>query len=712
MTDDELLAICKAEKTRSIGFDHDSELRSERERALNYRKGVMNDVPHLPNRSSAVSTDVADAVETILPDLMEIFTGGDDVASFQATPKTPEEADEAEKRAQQETDYVNHVVFEENDGFMVLYAMFKDALEVKTGVVKWWGEEYEADHEEYTGKSAVELQLALDEGELVELEEVPATEGGAEPTYNFKIKGKPRFKVCIKAVSPEDFTVAPDTVRLKDAPYCAHRSRPRAQDLLSRGIDADKVNMLGAYDVEDDTVRLARDTAGEHENPQTNEAVRSLRQVEVVEHYIRLKDGKEEKIWRVLTGQNEAILLEKEEVEEIQFSAITPFVVTHRFYGESIADKLMEVQKIKTVLTRMMLDSGYFALNQRMSVDMNLANEFTISDLLRNEPAMPIRTNGPGAVVPISAGALNFDVMGGLEYMSTVGEQRSGVVRNAQGLNPDTLHDTAKGALALMTAAQRRVRMIARIFAEMGLKDLFLGVHALLRRHSTAPAIVKLRGNWVPVDPTQWSERSDMTIEIGLGASGAEAEMASFAQLLPVIENVVTLQGGMDGPIFTKENIYALVRRLMEKGAKLKGVERFISDPANAPPAGPPPPDPEMVKAQAEMQAKQAELQMKQAEGQANLQLKAQEGQMNAQLAEQQAIRDHDLAVRKIEGELQLKRETTMAELQMKRELLAAELEMKREVALLNAEISRETGMAKVQASGSVSEVSPGGEPG
>jgi hypothetical protein len=268
MTDEEMLSILRAERARSIGFDHDETLNAARERALNYRKGVMPDVPALQNRSQAVSMDVADAVESILPDLIEIFTGGDDVAVFRATPKSadPEGAATAEAQAQQETDYVNHVVFEQNPGFMVLNAMFKDALEVKTGVVKWWWEAAEAaPAERFTGKTALEAALAAQSGEVEGLSPAAAAVDGGEPTYDFTLR-RPSGdgRVRIMAVAPEDFTVAPDTVRLSEAAYCAHRSRPRAQDLTARGIDAELVDGLPEAGRLTDSLDLARDTAGEH----------------------------------------------------------------------------------------------------------------------------------------------------------------------------------------------------------------------------------------------------------------------------------------------------------------------------------------------------------------------------------------------------------------------------------------------------------------
>src|SRR5665213_417512 len=122
LSDDEMLAIVRGERARSIGFDLDPDLTEAREKALNYAKGEMPDIAALPNRSQAVSTDIADAVETILPDLVEIFTGGDDVVAF--VPKTADD----EPQADQETDYVRHVVFDDNDGFMTFLAFFKHTL--------------------------------------------------------------------------------------------------------------------------------------------------------------------------------------------------------------------------------------------------------------------------------------------------------------------------------------------------------------------------------------------------------------------------------------------------------------------------------------------------------------------------------------------------------------------------------------------------------
>ena len=155
LDDRTLLAMVQAECRTSIGFDYDAELVSQRERALNYVKGYMPDVPSLAGRSKAVSTDVADAINALLPDLIEIFTGDDDVAAF--VPR----GEEDEEAAQQETDYVNYIVFTENPGFLNLYSMFQDALQVKVGVIKSWWEEAEELVESFERKGAVAVEMAV-----------------------------------------------------------------------------------------------------------------------------------------------------------------------------------------------------------------------------------------------------------------------------------------------------------------------------------------------------------------------------------------------------------------------------------------------------------------------------------------------------------------------------------------------------------------------
>lgn len=639
--DKTMLQMVRVEMQRSVGFENDQALRADRLRALDYYKGDMKaDIPSLPNRSRAVSQDVADAVETILPDIMEIFTAGGDVAVFEPTKPGDEDA------ARQETDYLNHVIFQENPGFLNLMTGFKDGLLLKTCLFEYgWKKDYQ--DEDFTGKSLPELIKASESGQVVNVKrDAPHLDyPNSEETYSFTVRSD-----CSRAeywaVPPDDFSVSPDTIRIADATYCVVRSRPRVQDLIAEGYDEDIVLKLEPYaPVQDQQLQLARDTAGEHlQSQSTDTTTDMLRQVEIRKHYIRLKDreGDDFDVWRVVTNSTADTLIDIRKEQRIPFAAGSPYLVAHRFYGLSLADQLTSTQQIKTVLTRALLDSSYFALNQRYEVAMDQANDYTISDLLRNEPAVPVRSKSGQAVRPLSAGGLGFDAYAALEYFSTVGEQRSGVVRNAQGLNPDTLHDTAKGAMALMQAAQRRVRMIARILAETCIKELYLGLHALIRENAEASTIARLNGKWVPIDPTTWGERNAMSIEVGLGAAGREADLAALNTLASAMNAIVMQQGGAVGPIVTLENAYNAAIDLA-KALGRKQPERYFTDPKEAPPMQPKP-DPNILKAQIQAQATVQkagiDAQVKQAANQTQAVLKQQQLQAEADLKNKEILVD------------------------------------------------------------------------
>lgn len=338
MDDSDFLALVADERKNSIGFDDDEELFQSREQSLQYYKGEMTDIPALPNRSKAVSTDVSDAVETVLPDLIEIFMAGDDPLAFNAVGEEDEEA------ARQETDYLGHVVFQDNAGFMELYTAFKDALIVKTGVWKFWWNDYEWEENTLKGVDLLHLQkLRADHKDPTQgleiINEAPGEPDDLGETVNVTIRKRSGGgKACFNAVPPDDFMVAKDTVALKDTTYCSMRSRPRAQDLIAEGYDPEEVAKLPAYSNRtNDELNQARDTAGETD---TTTDANVLRSVEVVEHYVRVDaddDGKPE-IYKVLAGGNDSVLIHRERVDSIPFAAITPYPVTHRFYGRSLAE--------------------------------------------------------------------------------------------------------------------------------------------------------------------------------------------------------------------------------------------------------------------------------------------------------------------------------------------------------------------------------------
>ncbi len=726
LNDDEILSILNAEKQQSIGFENGTELERKRRTALEYSKGEMNDVPSLPNRSKATASDIADAIETVMPDLMEIFTGGEDVATFAPT------GDEDEEAAQQETDYVLHVAFQKLRGFLLLYTAIKDCLQVDTGIIKtWWQDKESVTDEKLQGVSSVQLEMAVASGAEV-VESKPAGQN-MEPDEQGNIVPVPLFNATIRtksdegaiksvAVDPNNLTIAADaTLDIGETVYLALRSFPRAQMLVDQGFDPEKVAKLRAHSQRNtlDQTELARDVAGESTSigqdsgnggPDGIDGKSMMRVVEIHEHYIRadFNESGKSQLWCVVTDSNCDVILHKKKVDRHGLSFGTPFIQAHRFYGMSLAEKLLEVQKIKTALLRMMLDSGYFAMNQRTEVAMDQANEHTIADLMRNEPMSPVRSRNGQAIRPLQAGSLGFDVGMMLEYTSTMAEQRTGVVRNAQGLNPDSLHDTAKGQQALMTMAQKRVKMIARVLAETLIKGWFLDIHALSRKHATRAEKLRLRGRWVDIDPSNFGARSDMTVEVGVGSGGKEMELAGLTKIMEFQKEMIASGIPSFQEMVSPKKVWNASTRFARK-VGFKAPEMFFEDPdelemkkqeakaqreAQGIPEPEEPPSPEQMKMQGEMELAnkkhQDTMMLESEKAKAKFAMDQQLMQAKAQADQQTAMMDAQMRQAQSEADLTMKREQAAMDMQMRREQMAADQALKREQMLAEIELKRQ----------------------
>lgn len=689
-SDADFLRIVGDERKRSIGFgDGDTGvLERVRIKAQEYRQGIVNDIKVIEGRSRAVDSTLSDAVDTVMPDLMEVFFGGDDVVTFDA------DGEGDEDQAREESDVVGQVVFGQNDAFRAFNDAFADALLNRTGLFHWWWEEDRRPIGEQTaqdGPQAAAIAQLVGQAKPWAQASWEARDDGSFAMSFSELRGR----VVFKAYASEDFTAAADTVAIRDATYCALRDRPRVQDLIERGVDPAKARDLPAYTSRQNQMGHVRDEAGEDDQSDEN-GIDDLRMVEVRTHYLRIDaddDGTPE-IWRVETDNGETTLLQKECVSQIPIGVLTPYLVAHRLYGESLYDKLAEVMRIKTVLLRMLLDSGYFALNQRMEVSEEAASEFTIADLLNNAPNVPVRSKNGQALRPLAAGELGFDVMGAMEYMSTVAEGRSGVVRNAQGLTPDTLHDTATGAMAMAAAAQKRVRFIARVLAETGVKDLFLGIHQMLREQFTEqhrPIQHKTGQTWKQVYPGEWAERQALTVHVGVGSANRQHDMAVQQMGMDVTKELIALQGGgVNGPFVTAPNVYNRLKAF-SRAAGEKSPELYWTDPGNgqvAPP-GAGQMNPEMARASAEAQLNQAKMQ-------ADAQMAQQKFQADQAASAAQLQSEQQIAQQRLQGELEIQRQKMAGQLALEREKASQALELQRQemnatIALRRQELAMRT---------------------
>lgn len=500
-------------------------------------------------------------------------------------------------------------------------------------------------------------------------------------------------------VPPEEFGISRRAKSIADADYCFHETIKTQAELIAQGFDEDQIRGLPAGSESVDTTGTetdARDTVEENDETDSGTKNQATRPIRVTEHYVRLDmhgDGKAKR-YRITTGGNTNTILKrggKRAVDKIDgnpFAAMTPIPITHRFFGKSIADIVADIQRIKTALLRAILDNAYLANNQRMEIAESHASKTTLEDLLANRPGGVVRTKAPGGLIPIQNREIGSTIFPVMEYMDATREWRTGVTRQGQGIDAKALADqSATAASQMFTMAQARMRLIARIMAETGIRDMFLLLHGVIRKNDRKENTFRLRNKWVTVDPRNWKTRNDMTVTVGVGA-GSKSEQMAFLMALLGIQKEALAAGGLG--LVTPENIYNTLKKMVPLG-NLPGIEPYFTDPKTSPPK-PPPPDPKMVEVEGKMKAKEAELAMK-----------AQSDQADAQAQQQSAMMDAQLRREEMERKFAMDQQQMAAEFELKRQQLVEELKLKRELGMITA---------ATNASVATSKVHMGGEPG
>ncbi len=642
MTRSELRTMLSAQKTSAMAATQSSKLSSERDDALMYYMGDMSkDLPSSEGRSQAVSTDVADTIEGLMPQLMEVFAGSEDVVEF--NPVGPEDVE----AARQETDYINHVFMNQNPGFLVLYSFIKDALLSKVGVVKvWWEEREEEENETYYGLTDDQFAIIASdpEVEITAHSENPSTDPQI-PTKSLHdvtvTKNTKIGEMKVLGVPPEEFGIEKTARSIKTCNYCFHKVLKTQSELVAQGYDRAQIATLPTYDNISNQEEINRDSVDESQQGAGDDLNRDTRQIEVTEHYVRMDYKGEGKtcLYRVTTGGEGDEILKRDgeddiiEFDQIPFAAMTPVIVTHRFFGRSIADLVKDIQKIKSALLRAMLDNAYLANNPRVEVAEAFASENTLDDLLVSRQGGIVRTKQPGGLQWQQVPTIGNHVYPLLEYMDMQREMRTGVTRQGQGIDAEALQDQSATAVSqLFTMSQARMRLIARVFAETGIKDLFTLMHAMVRKHGQQQQTFRLVNKWVTVDPRDWRKRSDMTINVGLGY-GSKAEKLAVMNIIAMYQEKA-LAAGLTN-LVSVQNLYNTAKDLTMLAGK-KNTDSYFTDPATQPPPQGQP-DPKLIEAQMKMQLEaskaQADLAHQQWKAQADMTFEQQKFEHDKELA-------------------------------------------------------------------------------
>ncbi len=619
-SDDELVTRIRGEITDSLGYMGDT-ISQQREQAMEYYYGLPfgNEVE---GRSQYVDSTVQDTVEWIKPSLMRVFASGDEMVKF--TPHGPEDV----AMSEQATDYVNYVFTKDNPGWDILYSWFTDALLSKNGIVKvWWDEYDEAQREEYTHLDAMEYEILVGNPDVEEMEHEEYVEEdevmGVVAYHDVVIKRRRQVgKVKIENIPPSEFLISRESKDIQSARFICHRVEKTLSELREMYPDEDlDPDQLGSGD--DDMTqfsaerleRYAFDKSARYWEGWGGEEYGEdgLRTYWLHECFLKTDyngDGITELRKVCLVGST---ILENDEIDMVPFVSITPIKIPHKFFGLSIADLVMDLQLMKSTLMRNLMDNMY---NQNFGRYAILEGQANLDDLLTQRPGGVVRVKSPNAVTPLATPALEPYSFQMLEYLDGVRESRAGVSRMSQGLNENALtsHTTATAVNAVMGAAQSRVELIARNFAETGVKDLMLRIYELLLKNQDHQRVVMLRNQWVPVRPDAWNDQFDCTVSVALGSGNKDQQMAHLSRMLQFAGEA--MKGGLR--IVNEQNMYNLGAALV-RSMGFQNVDDYLTNPANIPPQQSQP----SMKDQAEMmeaQVKQQELEIKAGE----LQLKAQ----------------------------------------------------------------------------------------
>ena len=507
----------------------------------------------------------------------------------------------------------------------------------KCGIAKyWWEDNEEVKIEEYSGLDDQTVQILMQEDaevkivvsypdpsmsmEMMQPQVDPVTglpmQMQQPMLHDVQIKRNTKDgRIRIMAVPPEELILDRRARSFDDAGIIAHLQMATVSDLIAMGYDQDEIEeSISSTDLDSNDEYLARQPlsttfgAADSLNPMQ-------RRVLYIEAYMRVDfdgDGIPElrKICCMGSGYTMVRNLPASYIPFVDFPC-DPEPHTSPLEAMSIFDITHDIQEIKSEIMRNTLDSLAQSIHPRTAV---VEGQVNIDDVLNNETGAIIRMRAPGMVTPFSSPFVGQPAFAMMDYMDQMREDRTGMSKAAMGLDPDALQSTTKAAVsATVSASQSRLELQARILAE-GMKKLFKGILYLMTTHQDKPRMVRLRNEWVQIDPRVWDAGMDVNVNIGLGNGDTNEKLAALNIIMQKQEQIMA----QFGPMNQIASLPMYIRTL-QKAIELSGYKDASSYFNTLPtdfqmPQEQPKPTPEEVLAQVQAQSIQADIQKKAAE--------------------------------------------------------------------------------------------------
>lgn len=575
INDDDILGIIANELANSsITLNSVTDLSTP----LEYYLGLPNGT-EVEGRSTLSSTDVADAIEWIMPQIMKSFTQNNEIVLFDPV----HEGDELQ--AGLESEYVYEVLMKQNNGFINIHTMVKDCLLQRNGLLKVYPKEVvKTKTESYSGLTIDQLQLLVQQ-DNVEILSVEGTEyidestGQAQQQFDAKFAlTKKTKRICVDPVPLEEFRVTSghNSICLENARFTAHVTTKTVSDLVEEGYDSE---ILESLPLETNFTNQYRfNLQGEAANLDFTTVDDSMRLITVSECYMRMDINDDDiaelvKITVAGSAENPSVILSIEEIDSMPWVSAAAILMSHKFQGLSIYDRLKEIQDNKTALIRNVMDNIYFNNNQRIGV---IEQQVNLDDLMTNRPGGIVRMKRADAVFPLVTPQLGEAPMAMMRYLDEIRSGRSGVSPEGTA-TPQKIGENvgSDGLERLMTASEELVGLIVRVIAETGIKPLCVKIRDLCTKHLDTIHDFKYRSQWVKVNPATWCERTNCTVRVGTGTGDHSAKIQAISQVLAIQEKVMA---NPSQALVNEKTVFNALDDLCKFGG-LNGANRYFIDP-------------------------------------------------------------------------------------------------------------------------------------
>lgn len=787
MADDkELLGLLKSEETDAVTYFSSEFAQSQAEAMDRYHARPYGD--EVDGRSKVVTHDIEDMINWIMPSLMRTFEPSDELITCD-----DDSLEDGSEILTSTAQYLRHVFFNQVGGEDIIHDFIFDGILQKVGVIRTaWEQPRPSPPVIRDGVTVEQLLRYLDDPQYVVME-VTADEDGESPetidgqavevpentappglmaqpqppapmglmqapeappaqsmlpdnipfarTYSVKLQKRPLTgKPIVETIQPERFLISSRAKSIDEAAYHGAHFPTFLADIITdypehRHLLDPNGSYMGKTDddleMSSDTRQLARfpdePDIGRHHDDKLRE------QVTLKIEYIKCDYDRDDIVELRRVVRVGDVILENEVAEESEFTLWSPIRVSHRAIGRSIADTLLDIQKIRTVITRRAMDSLSQALTPRTFFNTRQAasNPSFVDQLLDHDVGSAIGVDGnPNEAVMIQTTPdVSASAFQAIEYWDRRSEEASGVNRHAMGIQPQAITDTAKGIDNLQSAANQRVEQVAR---HVG-KALSVALEKLLRivvKHQHTPQIFKVSGKRVQWDARQVSDDLKVSVHVGMTAESREKRLAFLGNILGAQKEIL-MQMGPSNPIVTLKELRHTLAQMVNVGGYRDAKPFFAEIPPNYQPP-PPGPDPKLAEAQGKQELAKAELQAKtqlqqatfqhetqlqqaklQIEGQrsaAELDHKKQVSQMqmeaDARIAAQKAEYERQVAEMKAANEMQIahqrmQAETALSQMRMNAEMELAREKMDREIELRRWETEEKLKVARASAAAS-----------